>query len=144
MERCRSSWPVSSKARAKLTGKRPLTRTLTRYYEALAKGNSKIVSELEKKLEIFAEYGSAYKSLTENLEFEREQLALLRAKYEETKADATEALTTKFVVNKAYPSEKKAYPIRWLIVVVSTFSAFLIAVLSIIGIENFKRFKQSA
>jgi len=111
------------------------------YYEALAKGNSSLVKELEKKLEIFANYGSAYRSLTENLEFEREQLALLRAKYEETKADATRSLTTKFVVNRAWPAEKKAYPIRWLIVVVSTFSAFLLTVLGIIAMENFRKIR---
>lgn len=112
------------------------------YYEALAKGNQSLIKELEKKLDIFAEYGSAYLSLTENLEFEREQLALLRAKYEETKADAQEALTTKFVVNRAWPSEKKAYPIRWLIVVVSTFSAFLLTILTIIALENVKKFRK--
>jgi LPS O-antigen subunit length determinant protein (WzzB/FepE family) len=111
------------------------------YYEALSKGNSSIVKELEKKLEIFAEYGSAYRSLTENLEFEREQLALLRAKYEETKADATRSLSTKFVVNQAWPAEKKAYPIRWLIVLVSTFSAFLLTILGIIALENFRKIK---
>jgi len=111
------------------------------YYEALAKGNSSLVKELEKKIEIFQEYGSAYLSLTENLEFEREQLALLRAKYEETKADAEESLTTKFVVNRAWPAEKKAYPIRWLIVLVSALSAFLLTILGIIAIENFKKFK---
>lgn len=111
------------------------------YYEALSKGNSSIVKKLEKKLEIFAEYGSAYRSLTENLEFEREQLALLRAKYEETKADATRSLTTKFVVNQAWPAEKKAYPIRWLIVLVSTFSAFLLTILGIIALENFRKIK---
>jgi len=114
------------------------------YYEALAKGNSSLVKELEKKLEIFAEYGSAYQSLTENLEFEREQLALLRAKYEETKADATRSLTTKFVVNQAWPAEKKAYPIRWLIVLVSTFSAFLLTILGIIALENFRKFGRTA
>jgi len=111
------------------------------YYDAVAKGNTKLVDELQKKLDIFAEYGSAYLSLTENLEFEREQLALLRAKYEETRADANESLTTKFVVNRAWPAEKKAYPIRWLIVLVSTLSTFLLTVLGIIAIENFKKFK---
>jgi uncharacterized protein involved in exopolysaccharide biosynthesis len=113
------------------------------YYEALAKGNSSLVKELEKKLAIFAEYGSAYMSLSDNLEFEREQLALLRAKYEETKADATKSLSTKFVVNRAWPSEKKAYPIRWLIVLVSTFSAFLLTILGIIAMENMRKFKKS-
>lgn len=113
------------------------------YYEALAKGNTSLVKELEKKLAIFSEYGSAYLSLTDNLEFEREQLALLRAKYEETKADATQSLTTKFVVNRAWAAEKKAYPIRWLIVLVSTFSAFLITILGIIALENFRKFRRT-
>ena len=95
------------------------------YYEALAKGNSSLVKELEKKLEIFAEYGSAYRSLTENLEFEREQLALLRAKYEETKADATRSLTTKFVVNRAWPAEKKGLSYS----LVDRFSKFILRIL---------------
>ncbi|MEX2597567.1 MAG: Wzz/FepE/Etk N-terminal domain-containing protein [Salibacteraceae bacterium] len=111
------------------------------YYDAIAKNDMKVKKELEEKLAIFSKYGSAYMSLTENLEYEREQLALLRAKYEETKADAEASLTTKFVVNKAWPSEKKAYPVRWLIVLVSTLSAFLLAVLTIIAMENFKKFK---
>jgi len=42
-------------------------------------------------------------------------------------------------VNRAWPSEKKAYPIRWLIVVVSTISAFIFGVLVIIGVENYQR-----
>jgi len=113
------------------------------YYEAVAKGNTSIVNELQAKIDIFAEYGSAYNSLTENLEFEREHLAIIRRKYEETKADANEKLTTKFVVNRAWPAEKKAYPIRWLIVVVSTLSAFLLGVLGIIAVENIKKFKAS-
>lgn len=111
------------------------------YYDALARGGNANVKQLEEKLAIFAEYGSAYLSLTETREFEREQLALLRAKYVETKADANESLTTKFVVNKAWASEKKAYPIRWLIVLVSTISAFLLSILAIIALENVKRFR---
>lgn len=111
------------------------------YYDAMAKGNQSLVNELQKKLDIFSTYGSAYLSLTENLEYEREQLALLRAKYEETRADANAVLTTKFVVNRAWPAEKKEYPIRWLIVLVGTLSAFLLAVLGIIALENIKKFR---
>ncbi len=113
------------------------------YYEAVAQGKTSVVKKLEEKLAIFSEYGSAYLTLTEAREFEQEQLSLLRAKYEETKADASESLTTKFVVNRAWPSEKKAYPIRWLIVVVSTFSAFLLTILAIIALENVKRFRNA-
>jgi uncharacterized protein involved in exopolysaccharide biosynthesis len=41
-------------------------------------------------------------------------------------------LSHKFIVEKAYPAEKKAYPIRWLIVVLSTFSAVLLAIVGIL------------
>lgn len=111
------------------------------YYKVLAQGNTSAAKKLEDKLEVLAKYGSAHISMTEILEYERERLALLRAKYEETKADAERSMTYKFIVNNAYPSEKKAYPIRWLIVVVSTISTLVLAILSLIFIENYKRFK---
>ncbi len=111
-----------------------------KFYEAIANGNSRAVNVLQSKLDTLAKYGSAYNALADNAEYERERLILLRSKYEETTVDATKDVPHKFVVNQAWPSEKKAYPIRWLIVVVSTFSAFLLTVLGIIASENYKRF----
>jgi len=34
-----------------------------------------------------------------------------------------------FVINTAYKAEKKTYPIRWLIVVISTFTSLFFAVI---------------
>jgi len=110
------------------------------YYEAIAANKQSVVKELETQLDTLAKYGSAYKSMTENLEFLRERFVLLRGKYDEVKVDANQNITHKFVVNKAQPQEKKAYPVRWLIVVVSTMSAMLLAILLIIGVENYQRF----
>ncbi len=73
------------------------------------------------------------------LEYEKEQLSHLRAKYQEAKVDAEQTLPHKFVVNNAYKAEKKSYPVRWLIVVVSTISAFLLSILVIVALENFKK-----
>jgi uncharacterized protein involved in exopolysaccharide biosynthesis len=111
------------------------------YYEAIASGKPKsVVNQLEAKLDTLAKYGSASVSMTENLEYLRERLVLLRGKYDEIKVDATKDLTWKFVVNRAVPAEKKAYPIRWLIVVVSTMASLLLAVLVIIGVENYNKY----
>jgi len=109
------------------------------YYKALADGNKSGASKLEEKLDVFSKYGSAYMALFTNAEYERERLILLRSKYEETKVDATRNIPHKFVVNKAYPAEKKDYPIRWLIVVISTISTFLFTAIGIIAVENYKR-----
>ncbi len=102
----------------------------------LAKNNEAGVKRLEAKLEILAKYGGPYVSLRDDLELERKQLAMLRAKYEEAKTDAEEVLPTKFVVNSAYKAEQKSYPIRWLIVLVTTVSAFLLTLVLILILEN--------
>lgn len=115
----------------------------TEYYQAIASGNAKAEKKLQRKLDTLAKYASAFTSLTDNGEYERERLLLLRSKFEEIKVDANSDVPHKFTVNRAYPAEKKAYPIRWLIVVISTISAFLLAVLVVIGVENFKRIQEA-
>jgi len=102
----------------------------------LAKGNNAGVRALEAKLDTLAKYGGPYVSLRDALEHEKRQLSIIKTKYEEAKVDAEEALPQKFVVSDAYKAEKKSYPIRWLIVVITTLSAFLIVVISIIILEN--------
>ena len=111
------------------------------YSEALAEGRKSAAKSLEEKLNILAEYGSAYVSLRNKIEYETEKMSLLRGKLKEAEVDATTTLPHKFVVNKAFPAEKKSYPIRWLIVVVSTLSTFLMTIVSIIALDSFKKLK---
>lgn len=111
------------------------------YAITIAKGDTRAIKALEEKLKIIADYGSAYVSIRDNLEFEREHFNLLKTKYKEAKVDAEQELPGKFIVNNAFPAEKKSYPIRWLIVLVSGLSAFLFAVLLVIGIENLSSLK---
>ena len=92
----------------------------------MAKGNTPGVQRLEKKLEILAKYGGPYVSLRDALEHDKKQLSELKARYEESKVDATESLPHKFVVSNAYRAEKKTYPIRWLIVVISLLSVLVL------------------
>jgi Na+/proline symporter len=54
--------------------------------------------------------------------------------------DAEQNLPQKFMVDRAYKAEKKSYPVRWLIVLVSTFSAFVLAVLGIIVIQTLRSY----
>lgn len=111
------------------------------YAIAIAKGDARAIKALEEKLKVISNYGSAYVSIRDNLEFEREHLILLKTKYKEAKVDAEQALPNKFIVNNAFPAEKKSYPVRWLIVVVSALSTFLFAVLLVVGIENLASLK---
>ncbi len=79
-----------------------------------------------------------YISLTEQLINENKRLSELKSKLVEARVNANQDLPRKFLVAKAYPAEKKAYPVRWLICAVSTISAFVFAVLMMLFIERYK------
>jgi uncharacterized protein involved in exopolysaccharide biosynthesis len=111
---------------------------------ALRNGDMNAVAALEERLDVLAEYGGSFLSLKNTLEFKSEQLTLLKAKYQEAKVDAQSELPQKFIVNSAFKAEKKSYPIRWIIVLVSTFATLLMAILIIITIENFARIKKKS
>lgn len=115
--------------------------TSEQYAIAIAKNDQRAAKSLEEKLQIISKYGSAYVSLRDNMYMQRKQLNLLNSKYDEAKVDAEQVLSQKFVVSNAYPAEKKSYPIRWLIVVVSVLSSLLIAVVTILILENIRQFK---
>ncbi len=116
-------------------------RTNEQYIIAIAKGDQRAVKLLEEKLKIIALYGTTYVSYRENLYMQRKQMNLLKTKYEESKVDATEVLPQKFIVSHAFPAEKKSYPVRWIIVVVSTFATLLAAIIAILLLENIRQIK---
>lgn len=103
----------------------------------MAKGNKAGVKRLEERLDVLAKYGGPYVSIRDALLHDKKQLSEIKGKYDEAKVDATEDLPHKFIVSNAYKAEKKSYPIRWLIVVISTFSALFLAVVIFGGSEVF-------
>ncbi|MCK5776878.1 MAG: hypothetical protein KAH25_11905, partial [Bacteroidales bacterium] len=105
----------------------------------IAKGNTANIKRLESSLDILAEYGGPYVSLRDALEHDKKQLSEIKAKYEEAKVDAEQNLPQKFVVNTAYKAEKKEYPIRWLIVLITTLGALFSSILIIIVFEQLER-----
>jgi uncharacterized protein involved in exopolysaccharide biosynthesis len=108
----------------------------------LAKGNARGIEALEAKLDTLAKYGSAYVSLSTSVEFEEEQLSLLKAKYEEAKIDAMQNLPQKFIVDKAFPADSKSYPIIWLMVLISGLVTFFLIVLIIAVIESIEEYNK--
>ncbi len=103
---------------------------------ALMNGNKTAQVALQKKLDVLGKYGGIYMSLKNALEFKTQQLTLLQAKYKESKVDAEENLPQKFIVSDAYKAEKKSYPVRWLIIAVSTIAALFTAIIVIMIMEK--------
>jgi len=106
------------------------------YAIAIAAGNVNGAREIEKKLKVLEKYGGAYVSIRDFLEFEKEHLSELKAKYAEAQVDANQNLPHKFIIDHAYMAEKKSYPKKSLIVFVSTVSAFFLALILMFVFES--------
>ena len=111
------------------------------YAKALAGANKPGIKALESKMAVLSKYGSQFMALKENLENERLKLSDLRAKYDEAKVDAEERLQNLFIVTRAYPAEQRSYPVRWLIISLSTIGTLLVAFLSILLFEQIQLIK---
>jgi hypothetical protein len=106
----------------------------------LGKGNTQGIKNIQEQLDILAEYGGASYAINERLDNDRLQLSLVKSKYEEAKVDATEFIPHKFVVTSAFQAERKSYPVRWLIVVITMLSTFLLLIFCIVFYDRSKGF----
>lgn len=109
-------------------------------YRALTEGyvnakDAQMKESFKIKMNMTEKYGSVLKSFEIKAGFLAKRLANMETSYEQAESDANSNLSHKFIVEKAYPAEKKAYPIRWLIVVLSTFSTLLLGI-TLILIKN--------
>jgi len=109
------------------------------YLDAVSRGNRSQAERLEKQINVLAEHGGTYLFLTEFLENESARLSLLKEKYVEAKVDAEQNLSHTFIVNKGQEAEKKAYPKRSVIVIISTFSAFLFTLIVLVSIDSVRK-----
>ncbi|MEW6774072.1 MAG: Wzz/FepE/Etk N-terminal domain-containing protein [Bacteroidota bacterium] len=89
------------------------------YAKAIAKGNLKEKENVEQLFTILQKYGGAYNTWSENLRKYRAKFAVIKAKYDQMLIDANHVIPLKFTVQKAVSNNKKARPIRWLIVLIS-------------------------
>ncbi len=101
--------------------------------------NSAAVKALEKKMEILAMYGGPYVSLRDALEHEKKLLTEIKSKYDKAKIDAEEELPQTFMVDRAYPAEKKSYPVRWVIVAIAALSSLLLTAFILVIMDGIKR-----
>lgn len=90
-----------------------------------------------------SENGAEYVALEEELSFEVEHLANLRLKYEQAKVDMEGQLSNIFVIGYASPPESKAYPIRSVIIIISSLAAFVMACVVLVILEKYQQFRKN-
>ncbi len=109
---------------------------------AIVQDKPKAVKALQERLDLLAVHGSAYVAMEERLVDLVDQFTKIAAKYEEIKADVDANLSHKFIVDHAFPADKKTYPVRWLIVVMSTMSAFVFSIFLVIFLDKVKELRE--
>lgn len=111
------------------------------YAKALEKGNSNGIKALEEKLDVLKKYGGAYNQVSENLRKYRFKFPVIKSKYDEALVNLNRNLPFKFIVDRASANEYKARPVRWLIIMISGVSAFVMGLVILTLLEKMKSIK---
>lgn len=114
-------------------------RMMQQYAIALAQGNTAGQQRLEKELEKLSACGARYLTLKEEQEKFCEYHAMCRSKMLNAIVDKSDEIPVKFVVDNAIPADKKAYPKKMLIVLVSTIASFILGVIVLLILNNLKQ-----
>ena len=93
------------------------------------------------KIRMTDKYGAAFKSFEMEIEQLSERISSMKTVYQKAETDAKANISHKFEVEMAMISEKKAYPIRWIIVAVSTLSTVFFSIILLMFMEKFKELK---
>lgn len=103
------------------------------------KGSEAAVKLLEKKLELLTKYGGAYNAVRSMLIAETHELNVLQQKLERSMIDVRESMPAKFTVNYAQVAERSAYPVRWLIVLISLISVCIFTTLILVVVDTYDK-----
>ncbi len=111
------------------------------YGTALATGHPDRAQLIKDQMDFLSKYGTAYNKLYMRLEESYEKLGVLKKRYDLMKIDVESNIPSMRIVDQASAADKKSYPIRWLIVAMSTASAFVFTVIFLLIWDNFRRLR---
>ena len=114
-------------------------KELTRSYYRLLGSNSSKANDAKGVLDNFVKYGGEYKALDQIIVDERNNLKVLKNKFEEVNTEYIKEITFAHVVESPFAADKKSKPIRWLIVLMSVMGAIVFSLLIIAIVESTKK-----
>ena len=109
------------------------------YANAILSRDPESIKLFEDKLRVLSTYGGTYLSLRDDAEYQGVRLNTLKSAYDEALINLERQMTYTFIVDEASEAEKKAYPVRSLIVIVSTVAAFLFALFFMLLADALRR-----
>jgi len=106
------------------------------YARALINNNYDAAEQIKAEMDTLGKYGATHYRLKEGMVFELKELAKLHKRYNFIKADANQDVSNIYVISEAFPSDKKASPVRSVIAIVSMLVAFLFATVMFVFIDK--------
>ncbi|MEZ5197230.1 MAG: hypothetical protein R2764_12765 [Bacteroidales bacterium] len=97
--------------------------------------NTKEVLRLKENIE---QKGGEFIYLQKMLQEEAVKFTELKRDYERAYMDYDRQFTYSNIITEPFPADKKAYPVRWLIVVMAALASFFVSYIVILIIENYK------
>ena len=110
-------------------GEVQVERLTEQYAICLAQNNKKGAQLLKDELETISKYLTEHNLLFRRTIEIQEELNRVQNVCDLIRIDSEYELTNKFVINKAYPADKKSYPIRWLVVFLTSFSTLIVTII---------------
>ncbi len=121
------------------------SREVSRGYLGTVDGASGInKKEVDKMKQNIEDKGGEAILLKELIENEAGAYTKLKQEYEKAYMDYDRKFSYTNMVTKPYAADKKASPVRWLIVVISALAAFFISFIVILVLENYKGMSKKA
>ena len=111
------------------------------YSSSISKGHPDRAKEIKAEMDRISKYGTGFNKLELDIEAAHEKLDILKKRHELMKIDIDTELPAKFIVDSAAEADKKSYPIRWLIVVMSTFVYLIFCLFVILFLDYWNSLK---
>jgi hypothetical protein len=102
---------------------------------AARRGDTKPAKEM---LENLQKKGFEFDRIHRQLKSFQRNADSLKVLYDYGISHGTKKITYSIVVEKPYPADKKSYPVRWLIVFLSTVATIIASVIAVVTIEYFR------
>ncbi len=108
------------------------------YAKALKENQLEGARRIKDEMKVMGKYGAAYRVLFNKFNAASARLADLQRQYNEARVELEQELPHKFIVDAAKKAERKAYPRKSIIVIISTLSAFLLTLILLIINDNIR------
>lgn len=108
------------------------------YAEALAANNQRVAKQIKQQIDRLGSVGSQFEALLANQNSLNESIVSLKIEHDKAAVKLKHHISYVQVVEKPYVADKKTYPIRWLITLVTLFIAEFLALLILLIIHHNK------